>query len=858
MKKSATILTIILLGVMVFTGCEIPLSPDAGSNTGLVTVSFAEGPARTVFPVKQFDHYQFFCAREPDGEEAEIAPNAGTTNDFSLAAGNWRLRVEAYASPDDTAPAAEGTAAVTVTGGQQNSVTVKLSPVVSAGTGIFKYDITFTGLTGGEQPQALELLLQKITDEEAPAPVEPVLLSANSGTLSVDSGYYRLNARFALGIDEAGITEVIHIYRNLTTEYNKAFDRADFSLVRVQAVTLGAIPDLNLSNNKTAALTAEVIPASATNRRLEWNTSDASVVTVDSEGAVTAVSAGTALITVTTVDGGKTAERAVTVLSNETGITGITVNGLGANYNNGLYIITVAYETDTGTVTVIPNHDNAAVEFLKGTDFVSDNTVNFTEGVNTISIRVTAEDGVAFALYNLVVTRDARGAVPVEGVTLVQKPAAPLNNGDTVTLTARITPADATDKALFWEVPPFMQTVSTSPDTLSVTVTAVSRGTGAIKATAANGQSDECDVEVIQQVTSIVITPAADQTVVAGKPGAAAVQLAAVVYPEDANNRNVTWDSSNPSIVSVTDGGLVSAAGNVSSVGVVTIMATAADGYGAVAQKTIVVRPMSGDTGIKTVTVNSGVITAETDGNYKHTVDNNVNNANINIVVNDACASAEYTENNPLAIGDNVIPVKITAENGSIRSYTVTVHRKKIPVTSLTLPEIEPKLKGDTFTVTAVMNEDATYQGVTWTVSGSLQTISEDGLTVTVKAISGGTGTITVTSTDDTAKTFTRDVTVYTQGDAGFAFNWDGSGDVINKIPVTVQKGETVTIAVFTLEGKIYQSYRWFINETEIEGASEASFVFDATSSSISPGQYRVGVLVDNALYGDVIVTVKQ
>lgn len=64
---------------------------------------------------------------------------------------------------------------------------------------------------------------------------------------------------------------------------------------------------------ETLQLTAAVLPANATNKNVTWNSSDETVATVDANGLVTAVSNGTATITVTTEDGGFTATCTVTV-----------------------------------------------------------------------------------------------------------------------------------------------------------------------------------------------------------------------------------------------------------------------------------------------------------------------------------------------------------------------------------------------------------------------------------------------------------------------------------------------------------------------------------------------------------------
>ena len=66
-------------------------------------------------------------------------------------------------------------------------------------------------------------------------------------------------------------------------------------------------------------LTAIIIPDNANNKNVSWSSDKPSVATVDENGKVTAVAEGTAKITVTTVDGKKTADCAVTVTAKSGG-----------------------------------------------------------------------------------------------------------------------------------------------------------------------------------------------------------------------------------------------------------------------------------------------------------------------------------------------------------------------------------------------------------------------------------------------------------------------------------------------------------------------------------------------------------
>ncbi len=70
---------------------------------------------------------------------------------------------------------------------------------------------------------------------------------------------------------------------------------------------------LTLTEGDSETLTATVTPVTAADKSVTWTSSDETVATVDQTGKVTAVKEGTATITVTTTDGGKTAACEVTV-----------------------------------------------------------------------------------------------------------------------------------------------------------------------------------------------------------------------------------------------------------------------------------------------------------------------------------------------------------------------------------------------------------------------------------------------------------------------------------------------------------------------------------------------------------------
>lgn len=86
-----------------------------------------------------------------------------------------------------------------------------------------------------------------------------------------------------------------------------------FHFFPVERVSLDK-SNLSLNKGTSFPLTPTVYPDNATDKSVTWSSSDESVATVDASGIVTAISVGTATITVTTADGLKSATCTVVVM----------------------------------------------------------------------------------------------------------------------------------------------------------------------------------------------------------------------------------------------------------------------------------------------------------------------------------------------------------------------------------------------------------------------------------------------------------------------------------------------------------------------------------------------------------------
>lgn len=199
-------------------------------------------------------------------------------------------------------PVAPGEATITVTtvdGNKTASCKVIVKPVAVTGVTVAPKELEIkVGQTG------------ELTATVAPANAT----NKNVSWLSSDEAVATVDTNGVVTAVAEGTATI-----TVTTEDGDKSDTCTVTVkpedyVEVTGVTLDK-EALELIAGQTGTLTAAVAPENATNKAVEWTSSDEAVATVDAEGTVTAVAAGTATITVKTVSGGKEASCEVTVIN---------------------------------------------------------------------------------------------------------------------------------------------------------------------------------------------------------------------------------------------------------------------------------------------------------------------------------------------------------------------------------------------------------------------------------------------------------------------------------------------------------------------------------------------------------------
>lgn len=281
-----------------------------------------------------------------------------------------------------------------------------------------------------------------------------------------------------------------------------------------------------------SAATDEKVAKAAEKLTIEWTSSDESVATVDETGTVTAVAAGEANVTASVKDADIAASTHIKVVVTPTGVVApesidLVTNGENTKDLDAKLVpadatdVKLAYESsdesvatvdETGKVTAVANGECTITTYVTAKTEDAEASELSAVAVEAADSEET-DDSVATMPEDLAAMDSAFGVVPenlkaetkvtvttnVESVTL-DKTEGVLTVGNTVTVTATVTPDTATNASVTW----------TSSDEAIATVdsegkiTAVAPGTATITATSDSNPDASAAYAVTVQAKKVV------------------------------------------------------------------------------------------------------------------------------------------------------------------------------------------------------------------------------------------------------------------------------------------------------------------------------------------------------------------
>lgn len=619
--------------------------------------------------------------------------------------------------------------------------------------------------------------------------------------------------------------------------------KKDYILISVLAVLICLLLIvLCFKNNSSSVVTKEVTISEAVvylrpgkdyslsvsstgNKKIVFESSNPSVATVDREtGKVEALSTGTVTISAidasnntvydsveVVVEGSKT-----TQTTKQTTKTTNKEQSVTVSFNKNVVTLDVG-KTETINATVLPKttadktliwtSDNESVAT------VSNGTITAVGG-GTANITATTVTGNTATCKVTVIEK----IVNVSSIKINADKKA-VYTGSTLGLSITVNPSDAKDKTITW---------SSSDNNIATVssdgiVTGVNPGSVTITARSNNGKESVIKISVLDsgdEISSIRINTNGTSLKIGDS-----LTLVATISPSYAQNKSVTWTSSDSSVVSINSSGVITA----NKIGTAIITATSSNGKTATSKINVVSKSVE----VTSIQLNKSKVEAKVGDKvelYGIITPTNASNQKLTWTSSDnSIATVSYGTVTTKKAG--TVTITATSSNGKSASSTIVISEREVTVTKISLSKTFTTLYiGQEEKITAILTpSNVTDKTVTWTSANpQIATVSSDG---TIKGVSVGTVEILAKSSNgkeasmkvrvesgvtsislnksnislEVGKAEQLVATILPSNAPDKSVTWlssDESVATVSKGVVTAKKAGTVTITAKSIDGK--------------------------------------------------------
>lgn len=333
---------------------------------------------------------------------------------------------------------------------------------------------------------------------------------------------------------------------------------------------------VTIDKGRSIRLLATVTPNDADNKTLIWKSSKTNIATVNN-GYVKAIKTGKATIIVSSSDGSNiTAKCDITIVQKATKVTVRQYYRINKPSKKLYKLNAKVYPSDTSDKSLIYRSSNNKVATVNKKGQIK--AKKYGKATITVINKKSRKSAKCLLIVGQYVSK-----------IKLSKNKVTLNNGKATKLKSKVTNKKAIYKAIQWK--------STNTNIAKVNsngvVKALKRGTCYVIAVAKDGsrKSAKCKVTVRQLVTKLSYNKATQKAEIYKNK---TIKFAVTVVPSNANNKKLTYSSSNKKVATVNSKGIIKGF----KAGTVTITAKAKDGSRKAVKLTVKVKnpPISDNT----------------------------------------------------------------------------------------------------------------------------------------------------------------------------------------------------------------------------------------------------------------------